>query len=370
MTTLREAALLRLAAQRVAGDGCDTAAEAVGWLTCLQAQDLPGALTSVALRVRGGTRADVEAALDAGEVVRSWPMRGTLHLVPAGDLPWMLALAAPRIVAATTTRRRGLGIDDGDLAALPGLTEKLLEGGALSRDELFAGWRAAGQPTAGQRGIHLLSYLAMTGVVCYGPVRGGRQQQIVLVDAWAPRARRLGRDLDRDEALGEWALRYFRSHGPATVKDFTWWTRLLAADVRTAVSLARPELVAVDVDGTEHLMDPGTPERLTAVRRQAQDVLLLPGFDEFLLGYADRSAALPAEFADRVVPGGNGMFLGTVVAGGQVVGTWRRAGSGARRAVQATPFRPFPKRVATALPRASAALDRLAADPGPGGASR
>lgn len=361
MTTLREAALLRLTAQRIVGDGFDSAAEAVDWLTCLQAQDFPGALTSVALRVRGGTRTDVEAALDTGEVVRSWPMRGTLHLVPAADLSWMLALAAPRIVAASNARRRGLGIDDDDLAALPALTEKLLGNGALSRDELFAGWRAAGQPTAGQRGIHLLSYLAMTGVVCYGPVRGGRQQLVVLLDAWAPRARRLGRDLDRDEALGEWALRYFRSHGPATVKDFTWWTKLLAADVRTGVALARPRLASVDVDGAAHLMDPGTPERLAAVRRQAQGVLLLPGFDEYLLGYADRRAALPAGFADRVVPGGNGMFRGTVVAGGQVVGTWRRAGSGARRTVQATPLTAFPKKVETALPRVSAALDRLAA---------
>jgi len=288
-------------------------------------------------------------------------MRGTLHLLPADDLPWMLALAAPRMVAATATRRRNLGIDDADLTLVRTVTEDVLAGRALSRDDLFTRWRDAGQPTAGQRGVHLLMHLAMTGVVCLGPVHGGRQQQVVLVDEWAPRARRLGPDLDRDEALGEWALRYFRSHGPATAKDFTWWTKLLAADVRTAVALARPRLASIDIDGTEHLMDPATPDLLAPVRRQARNVLLLPGFDEFLLGYADRSAALPAEFADRVVPGGNGMFLGTVVAGGRVVGTWRRTGSGASRAVQATPFTAFPKQAAAALPRAGARLDRIAA---------
>ncbi len=364
MTTLREAALLRLAAQRIAGDGFDTAAAAVDWLTCLQAQDFPGALTSVALRVRDGTRQAVEAALDAGEVVRSWPMRGTLHLVPARDLPWLLDLAAPRIVASTVKRRRDLGIDDADLEKVRGVTTEALRGGGrLSRDELFSSWEVAGQPTTGQRGAHLLGHLAMTGLVCFGPVRDGGQQ-VVLVDEWSPRARRLGRDLDREEALGAWALRYFRSHGPATVKDFTWWTKLLVRDVRAGVALARPRLESVDVDGVEHLMDPATPDRLAAVRRQAQGVVLLPGFDEFVLGYADRSAALPAAYAQRICPGGNGMFLGSVVARGQIVGTWRRTGSGARRTVQATPFTTFTKQVEAAVPRLGARLDRIAAGPG------
>ena len=364
MTTRREAALLRLAAQRIAGDGFDTAAEAVGWLTCLQAQDFAGALTSVALRVRDGTRRSVEAALDAGEVVRSWPMRGTLHLVPAVELPWIVGIAAPRILASTARRRRDLGIDSDDLSTVRTLTiNGLAGGGRLSRDALFACWRDAGQPTAGQRGVHLLAHLAMSGLVCFGPVHE-RGQQVVLVDEWIPQARRLGSDLDREQALGEWALRYFRSHGPATVKDFTWWTRLLAADVKAAVALARPQLESVEVDGVEHLMDPATPDRLASMRRHALSVVLLPGFDEFVLGYSDRSAALPDEFAQRICPGGNGMFLGSVVAGGQIVGTWRRSGSGARRTVQATPFTTFSRRVETTLPRLGAGLDRIAAGPG------
>ena len=361
---LRQVAQLRMAGQHVVGKGFATATDAVAWLTCVQAQDFGGALTSVALRVRDGSRGGVEAALDSGAVVRSWPMRGTLHFVPARDLRWLLDLGAPRIVAATAKRRRDLDISDSDIDIVRACTQEALAGGvALERTDLLSRWNAAGQPTTGQRGSHLISHLAMTGVICHGPVRNGRQC-IVLVDDWIPAARRLGRDLDRDQALGEWALRYFRSHGPATVKDFTWWTKLRATDVKAAVALARPGLESLHVEGDEHLMDPATPDRLAAAGREVRRVVLLPGFDEFVLGYADRTAALAAEFSPRVCPGGNGMFLGTVVDGGRIVGTWRRTGSSPRQAIEATPFSTFSQRVRAALPGAGAALQRAAARTG------
>ncbi len=118
----------------------------------------------------------------------------------------------------------------------------------------------------------------------------------------------------------------------------------------------RDRLDAVTVDGTEYLMDPATPERLSAARDEADGVLLLPGFDEFVLGYGDRTAVLPAEHSEKIVPGGNGMFRPTVVHRGQVVGTWRWTGRGAKRTVEAEPFTTFPPRVAAAIPEQAAAL--------------
>ncbi|WP_127573515.1 winged helix DNA-binding domain-containing protein [Georgenia faecalis] len=352
MTTPQEVALLRLAAQRLVGPGAPTAADAAGGALATQAQDLPGALTSLALRTAGGTREDVVAALDAGEVVRSWPMRGTLHLLRGEDLAWMLALTTDRLIAGAATRRRQLGIDDADLArardvALGALTG----GGALTRRELQAVWEENGVMTPGQRGYHLIWYLAQTGLLCFGPVTGN-EQRLVLLDEWVPAPRRL----EREEALGELALRYFRSHGPASVRDLAGWTKLVAADVRAGVGVARDRLERVEVAGVEMFLDPETPERLAAHRRQAQGVHLLPGFDEFLLGYQDRSAALPPEFADRLVPGGNGVFRPTVVAGGQVVGTWRRGGTKTRPVVEATAFTQFRPAVERAIPRLFAEL--------------
>lgn len=352
VTRLHEVALLRLAAQRVAGPGFATAAGAVRWMTAVQAQDYNGALTSVALRTSSRSRRDVEVALDAGEVVRSWPMRGTLHLVAAEDLVWMLALMAPRVVAGAATRRAQLDVDTTVIERARELAVGALAGGRrLPRDELLAVWDQAGVATGGQRGYHLLWHLAQEATLCLGPVHDGHQQ-VVLVDEWIPHHRRL----ERDEALGEVAWRYFASHGPATVKDLRRWGHLLAADARTGLEQARPRLASLEVDGVEHHMDPRTPEVLDACRRQAGSVFLLPGFDELILGYEDRSCVLAPEHAQRIVPGANGMFRPTVVSDGQVVGTWRHAGRGAKRRVEATPFTTFPAGVAEAVPRVYADL--------------
>ncbi|HEV2070545.1 MAG TPA: winged helix DNA-binding domain-containing protein [Acidimicrobiales bacterium] len=352
MTALHDVALLRLVAQRIAGPGFATATDAVRWMTGVQAQDHNGALTSVALRTSSRSRQPIEDALDAGEVVKSWPMRGTLHLVVAEDLPWMLDLLAPRVVAGAAARRAQLNLDMPDLEHARELAvEALVGGGQLMREELLAVWDQAGLTTAGQRGYHMLWHLAQTGTLCFGPLRNG-QQQIVLVDEWVPRPRRL----ERQEALGELALRYLRSHGPATVKDLMRWTHLVADDARTGLALARPQLASLDVDGVEHFMDPGTPELLESYRRDARGVVLLPGFDELVLGYQDRSCVLAPELADRIVPGGNGIFKATVVSDGEIVGTWKHAGRGAKRTMEATPFTSFPDDVAEAISEAYAAL--------------
>ena len=352
MTALHEVALLRLVSQRIAGPGFATATDAVRWMTAVQAQDHNGALTSVALRTSSRSRPGVEDALDAGEVVKSWPMRGTLHLVVAEDLPWMLDLLAPRVVAGAAARRAQLGLDIADLEHARELAvEALVGGGRLMREELLAVWDQVGLTTGGQRGYHMLWHLAQTGTLCFGPLRNG-QQQIVLIDEWISRPRRL----QRQEALGELALRYFRSHGPATVKDLMRWAHLVAADARTGLAMVRLQLLSLDVDAVEHFMDPGTPELLETCRQEARRVVLLPGFDEFVLGYQDRRCALAPELADRIVPGGNGVFKATVVCDGEIIGTWKHAGRGAKRTVEATPFTSFPDDVTKKIAQAYATL--------------
>ena len=352
VTTPREVGLLRLAAQRLAAPS-GTAADVVRWLGAAQAQDYPGALASIALRTADGTRAGVEAALDAGEVVRSWPMRGTLHLVAAEDLPWMLSLTTERLVAGAASRRAALGLEPSHLERAREVAVAALSGGRrLTRDALVALWDEAGLLGVAQRSYHLLWHLAQTGVVCFGPVHGN-EQLLVLLDEWVPPS---GRRVfaEREEALGAWALRYATSHGPVTVKDLAGWTKLVMADVRAGLAVAAPQLERVEVDGVEHWMGAGTADALAACRARAEGVFLLPGFDEFLLGCTDRSAVLPAEHASRIVPGGNGMFLPTVVVGGQVAGTWKRMGSGSRRRVEVTPFTAF-------VPEVQRAVDELVA---------
>jgi hypothetical protein len=352
MESQHEVALLRLVAQRIAGPRAATPAGAAAWLTAAQGQDYPGGVTSLALRTTGAARTDVEAALDAGQVVRSWPMRGTLHLVAAEDLGWLRDLCCPRVLAGFGKRRERLGLTDADAERAGEVAVAALRGGGrLGRAELLRALAEGGVPTEGQRGYHLLAYLAHTGTLCLGPTGDG-EQLFVLTEEWIRAPRRL----EGDAALRELALRFFASHGPATVADLARWSGLTLTAVRRGLSLARDDLATLDVDGVVHHLDPATPDLLADRREEARGVFLLPGFDEFVLGYADRSAVLDPRFADRIVPGGNGMFRPTVVSDGRIVGTWRRTGRGAARTVEAEPFTAFPDDVAAMIPKLGAAL--------------
>ena len=350
-----EIALLRLVAQRIAGTPFETATDAVSWLGAAQAQDLPGAITSIALRTRSRSRADVLAALDEGVLVRTWPMRGTLHLVAAADLPWMVAVGGRQSIDRAARRREQIGLDEATIRLSGKLIGEALDrSGRLSRGELVQILDDAGIGTQNQRGYHLLGYHAEAGLVCLGPMRG-REQLIVRTDAWIPRPRAL----DGDEALREFAVRYFRSHGPATEKDFAGWTALPARTVRRAIEAAEPDLTRVNIERTVYWMDPRSPQWLDAARTQAGGVFLLPGFDEYLLGYKDRSAVLEPGHLERVVPGRNGVFKPTVVADGRVVGIWSATTRRGERVVTPVPFEEFSPRVGRALPAAIARLPAI-----------
>jgi hypothetical protein len=352
MTNQHDVALLRLAAQHIACPDVASAHDAVRLLTAVQGQDRGGAVTAIALRLASRNRADVEKAFNDGEIVRSWPMRGTLHVVAADDLSWMLGLTAKRTIVTTSARRDALGLDDETLARAHRLVEEGLQGGvSRSRAELLALLDSAVLTTAGGRGYHLLLHLSQLGVLCFGPVVDG-EQLVVLSEEWI----RNPRTLDREQALGEFAVRYFRGHGPATVKDFARWTNLVAADVKVAMGVARPQLEQIVVDGIDYLMHEHTPAALDDCRKRARGVFLLPGFDELILGYQDRTATMAVEFAERIVPGGNGVFKPTIVSDGRVVGTWAHAGRGAKRTIATVPFATFSAKVEAGIARAYAQL--------------
>jgi Winged helix DNA-binding domain len=352
VTTLHDVALLRLVAQRLAGPPAADPTSAVHRLGAVQGQDLPGAVTSVALRTRARDRSAVLQALDRGAVVRSWPMRGTLHLVAAGDLPWMLELLGPRALAGLAGRRAALGLTEADAERARALAVAALTGGRrLARRALLAAIDEGGVPTTGQRGYHLLWYLAQTGTLCLGPTEAG-EQLFVLLDEWITSPRRL----TREEALAELALRYFLGHGPATVHDLVRWAGTTVRDVRAGLDAVRDRLERIEVEGVEHFLDPDTRDRCAAHREAAREPLLLPGFDEFVLGYGERGAVLDPTFAPRIAPGRNGVFRPTVVVDGRITGTWRPAGRGAARTVEAEPFTGWDPAVTAAIPRLAAAL--------------
>ena len=178
--------------------------------------------------------------------------------------------------------------------------------------------KRAGQSTAGQRGIHLLGILCQRGWLVQGPL-AGNQQLVVAFDDWITESR----TLDRADGIAEWLLRYLRSHGPATERDFSWWSGIPAdGGPRGPGPGVRTSWWSWSSRGPATGSPRKRPRCSTTASRGQRTVLALPGFDEFLLGYTDRSLVLPPEHADKIVPGGNGVFKKTIVAGGQVIGTW------------------------------------------------
>jgi hypothetical protein len=339
---------LRLAAQWIEPSGPTTPAGVVSAMLAMQAQDLPGAKWSIGLRAPGSTVAEVNRSFNNGEIVRSWPMRGTLHLVAAEDLGWILELTAHRTLRSLTARHRQLEIDDTAITRAADVSVALLnERGGASRPELFAAFEAAGISTTGQRGVHLLGALCQQRLLCQGPVRQD-EQLFVLMDEWIPRPRRL----HGEEALGELVLRYFTGHGPATLADFCRWTKLPLRDAKVGLAAAGSGLEQVVIGDSPAWMRPGLADSA------ARTVHLLPGFDEMVLGYADRSATLPDKYAAATVPGNNGIFQPTVVLDGRVVGIWRRRRTASGVTVTPVPFERLSARDRSAL---GAAAERYAA---------
>lgn len=333
MTTPDDIANQRLHNQHIAHHPFETPAEVVRWLGAIQAQDYLGALWTIGLRMNQATEAAIEQAVADRTIIRTWPMRGTLHFVAPEDARWMLNLLTPPVIARTAARHRQLELDEAVFARSKDLLVAALQGGKqLTREEMYAVLERGKISATGQRGYHILVQLAQEGLICWGP-RSGKQQTFVLLDEWVPQSRQL----DRDEALAAVATRYFTGHGPATLHDFMWWTGLKAADARTALDLAAGQLAQDSMDGKSYWMALDSP----ALPSPPPSAYLLPGFDEYLLGYTDRGAALAPQDAPKIHPGGNGVFSPTIVVDGRVVGSWKRTLKKRAVTIEFDPFRPF-----------------------------
>lgn len=314
-----------LGSRSSAGHG--SALQVVRELGALQAQEYASGAWSLGVR-SGLTLEQVEQAVHAREVVRTWPMRGTLHWVPAEDARWMCELfAAPRSTTLAT-RFAQLGLTETDVELAGRLFEEHLRE-PMSRPDVAALLVKHGIDPTGQRSYHLIAHHCMTGMVCQGPLLG-RQPSFVLVDTWVPHSRKPS----REEGLATVAERYVRGHGPVTEKDLAGWLLKPLSLTREALALVEHRLVRETVDGQVWLTHvearpvPDAPDR----------VHLLPQWDELLLGYKSRDVTLPSEHAARVVPGRNMVFRPTLVVAGEVAGTWRRVQRSRHVAVEVQPF--------------------------------
>lgn len=292
--------------------------QVVKHLGAMQAQDYLASLWAIGLRVSGErpiTEATVEKAASDRQIVRTWPMRGTLHWVAAEDVHWMLELLTPRIIRLSAGRHRELDLDQSTFKQSRSCVEATLAGGKqLTRQEMYNELQEAGISTEGQRGYHILVYLAQTGVICWGP-RRGKQHTFTLLEEWIGK----GQPLQREEALAKLARRYFTSHGPATVYDFSYWSGLTVTESRKALKIIRTDLEEIPAEDQNYWFIPESEPSGERVEQPG----LLPAFDEILCGYKDRSALLDKEDHRDVILR-NGIFMPSILLDGKIRGIWKR----------------------------------------------
>ncbi|HEX6731527.1 MAG TPA: winged helix DNA-binding domain-containing protein [Pyrinomonadaceae bacterium] len=303
----------RLSNQYLARKKFKDPADVVNWLGAVQAQDYLGSLWAIGQRTIDATERDVENAVADRRIIRTWPMRGTLHFVPAVDVRWMLKLLTPRVISRSAGRYRQLELDEHTFARSAKVFERVLRGGKqLTRKEMYTALEASNIRIAGQRGIHIIGHLAQDGLICFA-ARRGKQQTFALLDEWVPASR----NLDPEEGLAKLTKCYFRSHGPATLHDFTWWSGLKTSEARAGLGMVQTELACEVHDGQAYWF----PSLTSRSANGTSEALLLPTYDEYTVAYKDRSTVLNPRYARQA---GNGIFSSTIAMNGQIVGTWGR----------------------------------------------
>lgn len=318
---MADVATRRLHAQRLAGEPYPSPVVAVRELGAVQSQDYGAARWALSLRT-GATADAVDRLFDSGSILRTHVLRPTWHFVVPEVLDPLLRLTGPRIRAGLVGRRRQLELDLATVARSGAAFERALaDGASLTRAELGAVLMADGIRPDGQRLPHLLLCAELDGIITSGP-RRGRQFTWMLLERRAPRLL----SFDPEEEAAKLALRYFTSHGPAQLQDFTWWSGLPVAQSRRALQdAAGAGLERELVDGREHWSAPATG----GPPRPFEGVHLLANFDEYLVAYRDRSAALDPGPGHYPALFSFGSILSNVVlVDGRVRGGWRKTARG------------------------------------------
>lgn len=305
----------RLASQKLVGEPLAGPVDVVRWFCAVQSQDYAGAKWALAQRTGGASSADIDALFASGDLLRMHVMRPTWHFVLPEDIRWLLRLTAPRVHAFSAYYYRQQELDDALFARSNALIAGSLQGGSqLTRTELAQILQSGGIPASGIRLSFLMMFAELEGIICSGGMRG-KQFTYALLDDRAPNAR----TLDRDEALAELTLRYFTSHGPASLLDFAWWSGLTTADAKSGIERVRDALLKETIEGKTYWL--AEPQTLSCPEPTLH---LLPNFDEHLVAYKDHGPTFHPYAGNSLDPTSAAALANSIVRNGQIVGGWRR----------------------------------------------
>ncbi len=311
-----------------------SAADAVSHLGAVQAQDFAAAKWSLGLRIKNSIDADIEKAFNEGAILRTHVMRPTWHFVVPEDIRWMLELTAPRVKKLLMHYNRKLELDDELFAKSNAAIVKALQGHMyLTRQELKMILSNIGIKTNVQRLAHIITWAELDGLICSGP-KIGRQFTYALLEERVVKAK----NLSREQALAKLALNYFISHGPAQLKDFSWWSGLPAKDARDALDLITSKLEQATINGKTYWFSAHT--KVTASKQPS--AFLLSIYDEYTIAYKDRGDISEARDIERMISMGNALTA-VIILNGKVAGTWNKALKKKIVEIKLSPFRKFNK---------------------------
>jgi DNA glycosylase AlkZ-like len=305
----------RLIGQQIAGTSFTTPKEIVGWMGAMQAQDYNMAKWAIGVRLPGTTDAIIENAFCNGQILRTHVLRPTWHFVSADDIYWMLELCAPHMNRAMKSRQKALGLNEKIFAKSNSTIERSLASGKhLTRTELIAELEKAGIVPNSLQSLHIMEHAELNGVICSGIMRR-KEHTYTLLEKRVKKAK----SITREEALAKLAERYFTSHGPATLEDFTWWSGLNVTEARQALEMIKKRFISETIKSKTYLFT----DSFSVPQKNKSSFHLLPAFDEYVISYKDRTAAIQAEHQPKTFSS-NGIFWPTIVMNGKVIGLWKR----------------------------------------------
>lgn len=326
--------------------------------TGIQAQVLSAAQMGVGARVRNVSVKDVERALwETRDLVKTWAMRGTLHFLPARELPTYLGGLRREILRREKQWMSRYGLAEEDFPRMTAAVEEALASGPLTRTELSGAVVDRLGPGArrwiehGWGGVVRLA--CVEGRVCFGP-NNGREITFARLDDWLPGLE----DVSMDAAETALLRRYLRAHGPAIPQDYAYWTGMRVGAAKAIWNRIEDDLVPVDVEGRKGFLLRDDAEALPPAREFDGAVRLLPYFDGYLLAHRDKGHLVDEAHFKRVYRKA-GWISPSVLVAGRVAGTWSHEVTGSRLRVEVDPFESYPKPVRDGVEEEVAALARF-----------
>ncbi|HSW88768.1 MAG TPA: winged helix DNA-binding domain-containing protein [Candidatus Saccharimonadales bacterium] len=320
----------RLSNQQLTRTKFSSPAEVVKWFGAVQSQDYPGAKWAIGQRLPHATDASIEDAFNKGEILRTHVMRPTWHFVHPSGIRWMLDLTAPQVKRKMSPYNKLLELDEKLFSSANKAFTKILGGKkSLTRQELKSELTRIGIATNVQRLAHIVMWAELDKIIISGPIRG-KQFTYMLLDERVPKES----PLTRDEVLNELTKRYFQSHGPATIQDFSWWSGLTAADSKKGIEFQRSKLEKEIIGKNVYYFFPAKPPEID------DKIYLLPNYDEYGIAYKERGAFYDQGNSPSLLTATRVPFNHMIIYKGKLTGMWKRTNKNDRVIIQAKFFSP------------------------------